>query len=160
VTDSDRDLQVFFNRFSPICQWQDGSIVFRHPATVGGFPMPVIKRQPVDLHDLQYIGFQNSKRNDDPAARNKTLGFFLPDSKFEHICWKPWDYRDWLAQYKQVLSPDLSCYRDMPPDEQWMSVFRNRLIGAFWQQQGLTVIPTVSWSDEGMLLHFFDCIQT
>jgi hypothetical protein len=148
VTGPERDIQAFFNSFSPICQWRDGSIVFRHPATVGDCPLPIIKRQPVDLRDLQYVGFQNSKLKDSPVARNKTLGFFLPDSKFEHICWKPWDYCDWIAQYKQVLSPDLSYYRDMPLDEQWMSVFRNRLIGAFWQYRGLTVIPTASWADE------------
>jgi hypothetical protein len=110
--------------------------------------MPVIERQTVGLRDLQYVGFQNSKRKDSPAARNKTLGFFLPDSKFEHVCFKPWNYCDWLAQYKQVLSPDLSCYRDMPLEEQWASVYRSRLIGAFWQYRGLTVIPSVSWSDE------------
>jgi hypothetical protein len=148
VTGSERDIQAFFDSFSPVCCLQDDSIVFRHPAQIVGCPMPVIQRQSVDLHDLRYIGFQNSKRNDTPAARDMTLGFFLPDSKFEHICWKPWDYSDWLAQYKQVLSPDLSCFRDMPLEEQWMSVFRNRLVGAFWQHQGLMVVATVSWADE------------
>jgi hypothetical protein len=32
--------------------------------------------------------------------------------------------------------------------DQWQNIYRNMLVGAYWQHCGLTVIPTVSWSDE------------
>jgi hypothetical protein len=35
--------------------------------------------------------------------KEQDSGFFLPDGKVEHICWKLWDYCDWLAQYKGIF---------------------------------------------------------
>ena len=36
------------------------------------------------------------------------------------------------------------------------NTYRSRLLGWFWQQEGLTVIPTVSWADEDSFNFAFD----
>lgn len=38
------------------------------------------------------------------------------------------------------------------------NVYRNRLLGQFWQSEGLNVIPTISWSDESSFDFCFDGI--
>ena len=50
------------------------------------------------------------------------------------------------AQYNFLLSPDFSTYTDMNLWRQLESVAKNRWVGAYWQDNGLTVIPTISWS--------------
>jgi len=109
--------------------------------------MTVIRKQDIDFKDFGYIGFQNTRKNDNRSNSNKTVGFFLQDRKFECVCRKPWKYVSRLLQYKQTMSPDISCYTDMPLQDQWRNTFLNRVIGAYWQHCGLTVIPTIAWSD-------------
>ncbi|MCL2137754.1 MAG: DUF4417 domain-containing protein [Coriobacteriia bacterium] len=81
-------------------------------------------------------------------APKRNFRIFKDDSRFERVCCKPWEYVDRLSQYKQVMTPDVSCYIDMPLEEQWHNTFLNRIIGKYWQTRGLIVIPTISWSDK------------
>lgn len=55
-------------------------------------------------------------------------------------------YRALGAEY--VMSPDFSLLVGMPEPLLAYQVYKNRLVGHVWQQQGLNVIPTVSWSDK------------
>ncbi len=71
--------------------------------------------------------------------------FFLDDFRFEPIWNNPEGSREHLAT-EVVLSPDFSLYRDWPLALQIWNTYRNRWCGAFWQSQGYSVIPTVSWS--------------
>jgi hypothetical protein len=139
------------------CKLIDGqlAIVFK----TGFIQMPLIKKQNVDIENLEYIGFQNTRRFDDRVPENQTVGYFIHDKKFAPICKRPWNYVNWLKQYKQTFTLDVSCYLDMTRDEQWYGVYLNRLIGAFWQSQGLTVIPTVSWGDETTFSFCFEGIE-
>jgi hypothetical protein len=72
--------------------------------------------------------------------------FFLDDYRFETVWSRPRKALEALAPYTTLLSPDFSLYRDWPLMLQMWNVYRNRWCGAFWQSQGFTVIPTVSWS--------------
>jgi hypothetical protein len=78
---------------------------------------------------------------DDGAAH-----FFMDDYRFETVWSRPRKALEALAPYTTLLSPDFSLYRDWPLMLQMWNVYRNRWCGAFWQSQGFTVIPTVSWS--------------
>lgn len=74
--------------------------------------------------------------------------FFIDDYQFERVWDKPELYVSMLSKYDFVLSPDFSLYTDMPlPMQQW-NVYQSRALGKFWAKHGITVIPTVSWSDE------------
>jgi hypothetical protein len=78
---------------------------------------------------------------------NTAVHFFLDDYRFESI-WKSPERNLDVMQYRGLaLSPDFSLWVDMPPAMQIWNVYRNRYIGAYWQQHGIHVIPTVSWSN-------------
>ena len=80
--------------------------------------------------------------------RNGTAHFFLDDYRFER-CWKNADSQlAVLKQYDGVLSPDFSMYTNYPEAFQIWQVYRNRWCARYWQENGIKVIPTVSWSDE------------
>lgn len=111
----------------------------------GWVDLPVIKKQSIDLDNIRYRGFQNTRRFDERTPQDETVGFFIQDNKFQAVLNRPWNYVAWLKQYKQVMGPDVSCYWDMSFEEIVESVLLNRLISAFWQEQGLTVIATLSW---------------
>jgi hypothetical protein len=73
-----------------------------------------------------------------------------------------------LGQYHQVMTPDFSLYVNQPASFQFFNTFRSRWCGWYWQQHGLTVIPTVSWSDaysfeycyDGLPLHAVLAVST
>lgn len=74
--------------------------------------------------------------------------FFLYDYKFEKIWSDPEPFIEQLHPYRAVLTPDFSMYTEMPPALQLYNTFRNRWCGAYLAEQGLRVVPTVSWGKE------------
>jgi len=110
--------------------------------------LPLLKMQEVNIGQIDYIGFHNTRRLEIAENKLKTVGFFIDDRKFQGPKWHPWDYIDWLSQYQQTLSLDISCFSDMPIISQWESVYWARVIACFWQARGVNVIPTISWGDK------------
>lgn len=112
--------------------------------------IPLLEKANVDVEQILrngLIGFDQIK-NHDYKNVHKTVHFFKYDEKFAQVYNSPDAHLEKLVQYKCVLTPDFSLYRDMPRAEQIHSVFQNRWCGAKWQEFGMNVIPTVSWSDE------------
>lgn len=87
------------------------------------------------------------------------MPFFLDDYQFERVWNRPRDYLKELKKYAAVLSPDFSLYLDMPMPAQLWNVFRSRVIAAFWQKNGIKVIPTIQWADERSFDYCFQCIE-
>lgn len=110
---------------------------------------PVKLEEPVSM-----IGFNFAKR----AAHPETLGvhFFLKDYQFTRLWDHPEMYTDMLGRFLFVCTPDFSMYTDYPPAVQIYNHYRKHWLGVYWQQQGMTVIPTVSWSDEQSYEWCFD----
>lgn len=75
------------------------------------------------------------------------LHFFLDDYRFETIWNRPNDTLAAPLGVGSALSPMFSCYRNWPRVLQIYNTYRNRWIAAFWQENGVRVIPTVCWSD-------------
>ena len=74
--------------------------------------------------------------------------FYLDDYRFERV-WKHTEaYLGQLGRFSSVLTPDFSVYTDMPKQLQIRNTYRNRKVGRIFQDAGISVIPTVSWSDE------------
>lgn len=71
--------------------------------------------------------------------------FWLDDHRFETVWTRPRKALQALAGYKTLLTPDFSIYLNWPRAVQIWNVYRARWCGAFWQQAGYQVIPTVSW---------------
>lgn len=105
--------------------------------------IPFIQKQNFRVKEL--IAFNYAMNQ---PEYEKTVHFFLSDDQFLRLWNKPWNYLDLLKQFKGVFSPDFSLYRMYPLVFQLYNVYRNRMLGAFWQANGINVIPTVGWSDE------------
>jgi len=110
----------------------------------GYYEMPLLQKQTIDVSDLELIRFSSIVKNE-TRDRDATVHFFEDDSKFEAVWAKPEAYLAELRQYRQVMSPDFSLYANWPVPVQMFNTFRSRWCGWYWQQNGLTVIPTVSW---------------
>lgn len=129
------------------------SVVFRNdplflrnePASEGRWDFPVIKKQELDLSNLDLISFSDISARDTKNL-HKGVHFFVDDWRFETLYDKPDRSIDTLSKYRFVLTPDYSLYAEMPLWRQIESVGKARWVGANWQSKGLTVIPTISWA--------------
>lgn len=101
------------------------------------------------------MGFNYAKSSEDTSAG---LHFFIDDYQFERLWNSPRQYLDLLKKFDCVLTPDFSLYMDMPYPMQRWNIYRSRALGVWWQRQGITVIPTLSWSDEYSYEFCFDGI--
>lgn len=124
---------------------------------IGEYDMPVLK--PCNVENLDTIplqGFNFAMK--DKNRSNKGVHFFLHDYQFERVWNYPDRYVEVLKQYRFVLSPDFSPYGDMPKALKIYNVYRNRWCARYWQDNGIDVIPTVTWGDEDALSYCLDGI--
>ena len=82
--------------------------------------------------------------------------FFLDDYQFERLWRYPMNYIDLLQEFEFILTPDFSLYTDYPKALQIYNHWRKHWLGALWQAYGMTVIPTISWSDRESFSWCFD----
>lgn len=123
----------------------------------GIFEIPMML--PVHIDDIENIplqGFNYALKEKNPE--NIGVHFFLHDYQFERVWNYPDRYLPVLDRFKFVLSPDFSPYANMPRALKIYNVYRNRWCGRFWQDNGITVIPTVTWSDADSLRYCLDGI--
>lgn len=99
-----------------------------------------------DLADIPLQGFNYALKEKQPERIG--CHFFLHDYQFERVWNYPDRYIPILERFKFVLSPDFSPYADMPEALKVYNVYRNRWCGRYWQDFDITVIPTVTWSDD------------
>lgn len=107
--------------------------------------IPFLHNQNICVDNLKLLGFDNSKSKD-IINKDKTIHFFIDDYKFQSLYYRPKLNLNKLRQYNSVMTPDFSLYSDMPIAKQIDNVFKKQWCGAYWQSQGLKVIPTISWS--------------
>jgi len=116
-------------------------------ARCGDFEMPEIKNQFIDLDDLTLIRFSEIVKNE-TKDQDATVHFFESDVRFDEVWRRPDSYLSEIGQYAQVMTPDFRMDWTAALPLQILNTFRTRWCGWYWQQHGMTVIPTVSWSDE------------
>lgn len=124
---------------------------------VGKYNIPEI-RPTIDCNISNWMGFNYCLSNrKSPDKKLKTgVHFFLADGQFER-CWKdPNRYGEMLSGYNCTLSPDFSMYTNFPKAVQIWNHYRKHWLARYWQDMGLTVIPTICWSDEESFEWCFD----
>ena len=124
----------------------------------GKYGMPFIKKQDIDLNKIELFSYLKTIKNDEENHK-KTIHFFTYDWKFENVYENPEIALEKLDQYYALLTPEFSTYKDMPLARQIDSVFKNRWCGAFWQKQGMIVIPTISWGSIPCMEFCFDGVE-
>lgn len=120
------------------------------------FNLPLIKKQNIKLDYVSFIGYDKISQSSD---FDKIVHFYLDDYKFEDIYSKPDKKLALLKKFKAVLTPDFSMYLEMPISLQLYAAFKSRWVGAYLQNQGVKVIPTVRWADLSSFNYCFDGIE-
>lgn len=101
-----------------------------------------------------WISFNFAKTCEDPKAHG--VHFFIDDYQFTRVWAQPDTYLPRLRQFQAVCTPDFSTYTDFPKAIQIYNHYRKHWLGAYWQSHGITVIPTISWSDTDSFEWCFD----
>jgi hypothetical protein len=92
------------------------------------------------------------------AGADFAVHYFVDDYRFERVWNQPARSLERLARATGTLTPDFSLYREMPLAMQLWQTYRSRWMGAYWQANGIPVIPTASWSTEESFAFCFDGI--
>lgn len=103
--------------------------------------MPIIWNDgyvPEEMIAFKYA--MQSKRHD------VGVHFYIDDYQFERVWNNPEGYVNLLSQFDCILAPNFSMYYDMPKPMKIWNTFRSRLIGSYYQQMGMKVIPSVVWN--------------
>lgn len=129
-------------------------IEFDFLQSYGRYNIPLICKYIKDTPQ-HFIGFNHVLTHHN-SQHCYGVHFYLDDYQFERVWISPKRYINLLQQYSCVLSPDFSLYTDMPIAMQVWNTYRSRLLGQYWQDNGINVIPTVSWSDERSYSFCFD----
>lgn len=111
---------------------------------VGPYDIPEI--EPVkDLNVDSWIGFNYAKTYPIKKRNKAGVNFFLDDYQFER-CWnKPKVYIDYLKDFGALCSPDFSMFMNFPKAVCIFNHYRKHWLARYWQEYGITVIPTVGW---------------
>lgn len=125
----------------------------------GKYGIPMLHKEMVVEPNIQLVACSDTRAHDREENLHKGVHFFVDDYRFQGIYNNPKKSLNRYAQYDFLLSPDFSLYADMPLWKQIESVAKNRWVGAFWQNEGLKVIPTISWSTARSFEFCFDGVE-
>lgn len=120
---------------------------------VGEYGIPLLK--PTTFSgDCDFLPFSEALRCGNRAG--KGCHFFLDDYRFNRL-WTSVDrYLPILAAFDWVMTPDFSTYADFPKAIQIYNHYRKHWVGAYLQEAGVQVIPTISWSTPDSFAWCFD----
>ena len=108
-------------------------------------PYGIPQIQPVQCEVDNWIGFNYARTCDERDIHG--VHFFIDDYQFNRVWAQPDSYVPLLSQFQAVCSPDFSTFTDFPKAIQIYNHYRKHWCAAYWQAKGITVIPTISWSD-------------
>ena len=124
----------------------------------GEWEFPLIRKQELDLGNIDLIACSDTSMRDTENL-HKGVHFFTDDYRFESLYTHPERSLEKYSKYRFLLTPDFSLYSEMKPWRQIESVGKARWVGAYWQNAGLTVIPTISWAQPSSFRFCFDGVQ-
>lgn len=119
----------------------------------GRYQIPIIKPEKFVTID-KWIGFNYVKTCNN--TKNTGIHFFVDDYQFERI-WGNWKrYSKILARYCAVMTPDWSFFNEWPFAARLWNHYRKHFIGAYLQNMGVKVYPTICWGDKASYEWCFD----
>lgn len=123
---------------------------------VGEFGIPALKPS---FFVPEYLAAWNNPRQREYAAQfGGALHFFLDDYRFETAWSSPERLLQRVLTVGASLTPDFSLWRGMPRAAQVWNTYRSRWCGAFWQSNGVEVVPTACWGSPDTFDFCFDGI--
>ena len=129
------------------------------PEYSGKYGIPLLHKASPVAANIQLVACSDTKAHDREENLHKGVHFFVDDYRFQGIYNNHQKSLNRYAQYDFLLSPVFSLYADMPLWKQIENVAKNRWVGTFWQNEGLKVIPTISWSTARSFEFCFDGVE-
>lgn len=126
-------------------------VSMRH--TLGKYQFPVLEGVDVKPDELIPFNLCMTSENFDYGVH-----FCIDDYRFERVWNQPQRYLEMLRKFQCVICPDFSIYLDMPYPMKIWNIYRSRALGNWWQRNGLTVVPNVTWSGLDSFDYSFDGI--
>lgn len=125
--------------------------------TWGKYDIPVIAKTVIQKDELKkaaLISFNNALSS--AASEEIGVHFFIDDYQFERIWKAPSKYINVLSKFSFMLAPDFSIYANFPVSIQIYNHYRKHWCASYFQQHGITVIPTIAWGDSASYEWCFD----
>ncbi|WZB38393.1 hypothetical protein SEA_BAZZLE_114 [Mycobacterium phage Bazzle] len=92
------------------------------------------------------LGAWHLPRQRERAAKSDgAVHFFIDDYRFETAFTSPERTLPRVQAVGGALTPDFSWWRSVPRVAQMWQTYRSRWCGAFWQANGVRVVPTLNW---------------
>ncbi|MBQ9363999.1 MAG: DUF4417 domain-containing protein [Bacteroidaceae bacterium] len=91
---------------------------------------------------------------------NSGVHFYIDDYQFERVWQQPERYPQLLERFRCVVAPDFSQYADMPRAMRVWQSYRGKALAAWWQKEGVRVIPNATWSTPDSFSYCFEGIPT
>ncbi|MGI6536433.1 MAG: DUF4417 domain-containing protein [Eggerthellaceae bacterium] len=111
--------------------------------------------EPVDIVPTNMTSFNFVKS---AKLFDTGIHFCIDDYQFERVWTYPEKCVKLLRKFECVVTPDLNVYTDTPYPMKLWNVYRSLALGHYWQQEGLKVVPNVTWSNEASLSWKFNGI--
>lgn len=118
----------------------------------GRLDMPVLQPYSEEPPE-RLIPFHVARSSSDIEAG---VHFFIDDYQFERIWQSPARYLEMLKRFRVVIGPDFSQFADIPAALCIWQNFRGKYLSAWWQSEGVRVIPNVTWSTPASYAYCFD----
>jgi len=116
-----------------------------NPTGVNEFDIPTTYPFTDDsISEVKWVDFNNKQKILSPE--NTATHFYIEDYQFTSIWNKPERYLPLFRKLKAVVTPDFSNYTDMPKPMDMWNCYRRQWCGAFWQDNGINVISSLSWA--------------
>ena len=107
--------------------------------------IPLIKRPEKIIIPKKIVPF--SKRNS-ITDLDVAIGFYEMDEEFADLLRHPEAYVEELSRFSAIISPDCSLYLPNSLGSHITNIYRNRLIGCYYQAKGSYVIAQIRWGNE------------
>lgn len=155
IKETDKPLKISAPNLGPA----NHKLLFSSSNNVG---IPSLRKTGISALPTNLVRYRKRFRTNGKMKQLNQMGvhFFAEDRDIEVVWNTPHKPLDYLSQFKSVLTPDFSLYRDWPMVMQMWNVYRARWVGCFWQSKGFSVIPTISWSTQASWEFAFEGVAT
>ena len=119
----------------------------------GRYDIPKLNPEYVsNMPELISFNYAKTTKN----KQDKGVHFFVDDYQFLRLWNNPQKYLKMLQEFSLVFTPDFSLFTDFPVAMQIYNHYRKHWLGAYWQENGIRVIPTICWSNKKSFDWCFD----
>jgi hypothetical protein len=127
---------------------------FQHTEVFGPYQIPILR--PTTLPDCPEAMASFCRQPPLNRRQRTLLHGYLDDPKLLPLLKAPEKSLERFATYFAVTTPDFSLCTEMPLQDRIRSTWSNRALGAYFQQHGLRVVPSIRWAHLSDLEYVLD----